>query len=405
MLILIAAHTIAVEGREAAGADIRVSLLNQMPDPVSAGRYVDVKYQILNVGNAPVSNFTIQIEDQFPFSIDNTDDAVKEIGSIGKLQFEEQGIIVEFRVRVDPNAIDGDNELRVAYSYTAEGRRRQLERTDTIRVRAADASLSIQEVTVQPDQVEPGKEGLVSVRVANLAKTNLRDISFKIDLSSDTLPIAPFGSATEKKIPLLLKGETATFTYRIVPYPSATAGVYKIPVTITFQDELNNEYVSNDVLGLKVGKEPDISVVVEEHELYKRFSQGTLPIKIINKGIVDVKFLDVFVQAPEGILLRSSEENYIGNLDSDDFETIDLQIVNQDTAQDQLQLPFKITYQDANNNEYEQSFDLIVPLRDQELVAPQQEGSNPVLYAVVAVVLIAAFIYWRKRKKSSNQQE
>jgi hypothetical protein len=265
-------------------------------------------------------------------------------------------------------------------------------------VQAIDPTLTIREVVLKPETLSPGKQGTISISVTNTARSSLQDVSVKLDLSEDALPIAPLGSATEKKIAVLNDGETATFSYNIIAYPSAQSGVYKIPVTLTFFDTLNNKTVSQETVGVVIGGEPEIEVVLDQHNLYRGFGTGTLPIKVINKGVVDVKFLTVTIGEGK-YMLMSPESDYVGNLDSDDFETIDIDMMNKGTG-NTLQVPLTVSYKDANNNDYEQSFEVSLALPP----APQQSGPGMTTY-IIGIVIVGGILYvvYRRFKKRDEE--
>ena len=46
-----------------------------------------------------------------------------------------------------------------------------------------------------------------------------------------------------------------------------------------------------------------------------------MTLKFVNKGIHDLKFLDVIIEEGEGYEVLSNKKDYIGDLDSDDYRT------------------------------------------------------------------------------------
>ena len=390
--------------RTSAAPAVRVTLLNQEPDPVSAGGYVDLKYKIENTGSGQAKNFTLELEEKYPFSLDPNQDSVINVGTLGAFQSDTESVIVEYRVRVDDRAVDGDNTVMLQYSYMYANRRNTFEIEDTVSVRAIDATLSIQEITTDPEQIAPGSDGMVTVRVANLASTTLRDISLQLDLSGDSLPLAPVGSATKKQIAVLEQGKIATFTFQVRAFPAAASGLYKIPISLEFYDTLNNEFTSEDLMSIQIGAVPEVVVVLDDIDLNQGFQRGTIPLQIINKGVSDVKFLDLEVLPSDAYLLLSASHNYIGNLDSDDFETLDVEVQNKDSSAESITVPIVVRYKDANNRGYEESFDMKVQLVPSEL---QQNGGIPswAYILVIVIVGVVALVMWRRHRKCEKQKD
>jgi hypothetical protein len=401
--ILLLTLNVAAFARESISPAMQVTLLNQDPDPVGSGQYVDIKYKVENLGSGVARNFTIKFIPRYPFVLDTNQESVVLVGSVGGYQDEEEAPIVEFKVRVDDRAVGGDNEVEIEYTYLEASRKQTFRREDNIRVQEIDAILAIQEVSINPEELAPGEHGTVAIRVANLATTALRDISLKLDLADNTLPIAPVGSATEKKLSVLSAGETATFSFKVIPYPSAVSGIYKVPINITYFDDLNNKFTQLDVIGLIVGDEPDISIVLDQVSLMQGFQKGIVPVKIVNKHVVDVKFLDVTVKEDSSFTLLSPKENYIGNLDSDDFETLDIEVFNKNKEASSIKVPLSVVYRDANNNQFEQEVVIEVQLLGVDV--QQKEKTSPVTYLIILVVIgFIAYFFWRRHKHKKEAE-
>ncbi|MCK5177287.1 MAG: hypothetical protein KAQ92_06175, partial [Candidatus Aenigmarchaeota archaeon] len=61
---------------------IDVGLLNQQPDPVEPGKYVEVRFNVINTGLEDAKNVLFEIDPEFPFSLDSGTDALKNLGTI-----------------------------------------------------------------------------------------------------------------------------------------------------------------------------------------------------------------------------------------------------------------------------------------------------------------------------------
>ncbi len=94
---------------------MQVTVLNQDPYPAQPNTYVEVVFKVENTGNLEVKDFLIELLPQYPFTLDSS--AVKDLGNIGIGQYDEKAIYVKYKVRVDKDAIDGENEISVRYVY------------------------------------------------------------------------------------------------------------------------------------------------------------------------------------------------------------------------------------------------------------------------------------------------
>jgi hypothetical protein len=95
---------------------LKTTLANQDPYPADPGSYVNVLFQIENIGTESAGNTTVEIIPQYPFSLDIGTSAITNIGTIAGLQTGNNAFQVRYRLRVDDNAINGDNEIKLKVS-------------------------------------------------------------------------------------------------------------------------------------------------------------------------------------------------------------------------------------------------------------------------------------------------
>ncbi len=394
---------------------IVVNMVNQEPDPVGPGEYVDVRWMVQNLGSDSINNIEVELMPEYPFSLDPGDDSTKLIPSLSPRQNDASSYVVKYKVRVDSNAIEGNNTLKLRYKVgnsiwtTAEY---------TINVQTRDANLGIMSVETVPTVVMPGDNFNLNIKVKNLADSTLKDVSIKMDMllstissgatSSttkseilDSLPFAPVKSATEQRIRNIAPGQEVTFTYSLVAYPDAQAKVYKVPIEVNYYDTLGKLYSKDDVIGLIVESKPDLSALLEQTDITSSGQKGTVTVKIVNKGLVNVKFMDVKMAPTDQFELLSPDEVYIGNIDSDDYETADFDIYVQPGVTGDVAIPVTYQYMDANNNKYTDTADLTLKLytKEQAQALGVQKSNTTVIVIAIVVVLIIGFLIFRAVRK------
>jgi len=118
--------------------------------------------------------------------------------------------------------------------------------------------------------------------------------------------------------------------------------------------------------------------------------------------LIDVKFLTVSLK-PEGYEILSPSEVYIGNLDSDDYDTTDFKI---HVPEDRKELPLKIelNYKDANNKEYSENYVVNLKLYTQEelkkySLVPDTTGTTNTI--IFIILLFVGYWVYKKLKRSS----
>jgi hypothetical protein len=407
------------------GPSIRVSMISQDPDPVEPGEYVELRWMITNYGSTPLEDVEFQLVGDYPFELLDKDGGLKKLGTIQGNQKGEEGVVLYYRVRIDEDASEGVNKLYLKYHYKGT----EWTKLDyfEVRVQSVDAAVVIDDVHMDPERITPGGTGKLSLKLQNLADSRMKNINVKLDLTLDTiprsttgaeasvlydaLPFAPTTSASEKRIPSLKAGESAVMSFDLMVYPDATSRVYKLPVVLTYKDELDTEFEKEDIIGITVGSAPDIYVVIDSSDLIAGTKTGKVSFKFVNKGVTNVKFLDVMLDETEEYKIVSSKEEYIGNIDSDDFESVDFSIFlnNNDNADDgrTIEFPLHITFKDANNNDYSKDITLKYPIRTAEEKGMAKNSSVMIIALAIVIIIVGWIIYrrWEKRRKAKKQQQ
>ena len=128
--------------------------------------------------------------------------------------------------------------------------------------------------------------------------------------------------------------------------------------------------------------------------------ENSFSIKIINSGLADVKFVYLTVNNVNGIKFLSEKEQYIGDINSDDFDSAKFTAFVNENAANTINLIVTLVFKDATNKEFTET--KTISLKTYSLKEAQNLGlvkkPNYVTYIVI-VVLIIGFIIYRKLKK------
>jgi len=411
MLMICASVSLAAVS---SSADIDVSLINQNPDPAEPGKYVEVKWKVENMGSSNAENVIFEVLPKFPLSLDPGESATQKIGSIWGRQIGDYGVMVTYRLKVDENAVEGQNEIEVRYSID-NGVSWQKPGKFYINIRTHDAILNIKKISYSPDPMPPGKKTVLSIDLENMADSLLKDIKIKLNLitllqtatsvSYSELPFSSFGTTNQQVIKSIGAGKTKTVEFTLIPDPDADADVYKIPVTIEYSDELGTNYSKSEVIGVIVGDEPVLEPVIDSTNIYTKGQVGEVDISFVNKGTTDVKLLDVELKESDYVKVISAQKAYLGNIDSDDYEVAEFKIYVNDLDDSRVPLIINYNYLDPNNNKYDEQKTLYIDIySNKEAKKYGLDGSNNSMggiFAIIIIVVIGYFGYkwWKKRKK------
>ncbi len=392
-------------------------ITNQEPDPAEPGGYVDVRFKVENIGGSTAKDVVFQLLPAYPFSIEPGDNTMIKVGDIHIEQVGENALILYYRLRVDPNAVEGDNEIRLMYSLDG-GIDWVTLPPFQIRVQPHDMVLSVDSVVSDPTVIKPGETAKVTIKLINLADAEIKNLKVNLQLlrpvqtatslSYIELPFSPVGSSNEKTIGSLASRHTAIFEFDLAADATAAAGVHKLPILISYQDKLGKNYSISQITSLEVGEEPELVVSLDENELHSKGQLGDITVKFVNKGSSQVKFVYAKLKETDQYTLVSSPDIYVGNIDSDDYNTASFKMYIKD-GKGSISLPLHVEYRDSRNNKYSQDVNLTLPTYtdDQIRQLGLQKTSSSWIYLLLIVVIVAGFfIYrrWKKAKKKDKKQ-
>ncbi|MFH1212096.1 MAG: COG1361 S-layer family protein [Candidatus Woesearchaeota archaeon] len=409
-ILLVAAIVSLVFSASAASAQtaqVRASVLKYEPYPAEPGSTFTVWLKFENIGNSDSSDVRIVIDPQYPFKLHPSEQA--EL-SIGRLPSHVE-YIKDIKMIVEQNAVEGDSTFNVKVS--PDGGREWQEFEFTLRVQTQDATIGINSITTIPEKLVPGKEAIVNVKIKNMADSNLKDVSVKLDLyveesattaTATDYPFAPLGSTGEKFIKFLASGESADFTFNLITLPNTESGVYKIPIIISYKDSLGSNYSQSDVTGFVVEGKPDLVIGVESSTVYSDSRVGKITLKFVNKGLGDIKFLDVKLGDSDDFdIISSSSEEYIGNLDSDDFDTVEFTISADKSGE--IILPLAVEYKDSSNNDYSDEYSIPLNVITTGEAGIKQNSTGTIILIIILVIVVLFFVVRRIRKKRNSKNK
>ena len=387
--------------------DPDTNMVNQVSDPVEPGGYVEVRFKVENIGAETVENLVFELLPQYPFSLDRGSKAVKMVGDI-VYQAGDEAYILYYKLRVDKDAIEGNNPIKVRYSI--DSGLTWSSKEFHVRVQTQDAMVSIENVILEPGQIAPGKQAKLTLDIQNNEDTLIKDIRVNLGVltkivtstvTTSELPITPIGSTNEKMIRNIGAHQSENATFDLIADPDAESTIYKLPITISYIDNVGTNYSKMYYTSIVVGEEPDLTAVIEESEIITSGKTGEVSLRFTNKGASDVKFLYVELLKSENYEILSQPNVYIGNIDSDDYESAEFNLHVKGTRDKSVQLPLRIEYRDSNNNEFKK--DTILNLRLYSGSEAKKYGlvpaSNPLKSILfLAIVLWGIWFYYKKKK-------
>ncbi len=402
LLSISAFAAVNTEYRSSTVPKIKVSMTQQTPDPVEPGKIVEVTFKIDNEG-APAHDFIFEIMPQYPFGLPQGEGAQKQLGIISSSQETDRSVIVKYKLAVAPDAPDGGHTLKVRYKSKSENGWTALDDDFSIIVRSMQAILGVSRITSTPMEISPGERAKLSVEIKNFATLALRDIKVTLDIGSGTrsdMPFNPVSSSNILVLPLLSSQATQTLDFNLLVDADAASKAYRVPIKLSYTDAANRNQTTAQYATLIVSAKPVIDAVLERTDLYTANKAGTVVVRIVNKGTEDVKFVNVELQKREDYEIIGPRESYIGELDSDDFSTVEFKLFAK--SKKNMVLPLRITYADSHNRQYDATKEVSIQLYDQKQAQEfglVKNNTGGMVAVVVLIIVAGYFVYRRLRKK------
>ncbi len=261
------------------------------------------------------------------------------------------------------------------------------------------SALSIIDVESTPEEIMPGETAKVSIEIENTFGDEIKNLNVKLDLS-EVDAFAPYKSGSEKFLDSLDEGDDEVFNFNIIALPTASSGIYKIPVIITYSNisgELQPE--KREEISLIVNSPPELSIFSEDTILI-RDRENTFSIKVVNSGLSDIKFTYLIVNDIIGVKFISEKEQYIGDINSDDFDSIEYHAYINPSASSSIKLPVTLRYRDATNKEFIEQKEItlkVYSIKEAQKLGLIKKPNYAIPFGVGSLIIF--YIAYRIRKK------
>ena len=267
-------------------------------------------------------------------------------------------------------------------------------------------ALVVESIVIEPREIQAGESATVEIGLKNNGDITLEDVSVTLDLS--TVPFAPSDLSSEFSIEEIQKGKIKYARFKVVALNSAQPDIYKIPLKISYREEDQVEgqpFTKNSLMSLSVSSQPSISLNAEESFVIKN-QNNDVTIKLVNKGLGEIKFLEVTIKNTPYVTFLSPNTIYIGDLSSDDFDSVDMKLFVKNDAPSKITVPVTIIYKDPLNKEYqdESTIPLTVYTEDEAIKLGLVEKRYTVELGIIIVLLVVFYLLYRYIRRTLRKR-
>ena len=106
---------------ETPACDLDATLINQDPYPAIPGDYVKLVFQLTGVESSDCGSVSFELFESYPISFDPEDSPITNIEGGTFERAYSSSLIVPYQVRVDKDALNGENQIEVKFGSTNSG--------------------------------------------------------------------------------------------------------------------------------------------------------------------------------------------------------------------------------------------------------------------------------------------
>lgn len=263
-------------------------------------------------------------------------------------------------------------------------------------------ALRIDSVSSSSDSIAPGETTSIALAIRNNGDNDISEVSVDLDLTN--IPIAPYGSSSGFDFQEIESDRSRTAEFKLIALNDAKAGIYKIPVKISYIEE-GKIKTEQSLISIMINSKPNVEVIVEDGLLLKG-KQNTITIRVINKGLADVKFLEMQLGDSSYYTLLTQNKIYIGDVDSNDYQSSEFKIFFKENSADTINLPVKIIYRDISNKEYvkDSLLNIKVYSNAEALQLGLIKKSYTIPIVITIILLIVFFIVYRMLRRRRAEE-
>jgi len=292
---------------------LQIHELKYDPYPAEAGKYMNLWVKVENIGTEEAKNVTCVLLPEYPFSLDPNEDATRHIG---KLPGAEEAIL-QYKLRVDSNAVEGWNEMRV--KCQAENSDAWIIHKFEVYVESEIPEFAIGSVASEPTKLFPdSEENKLSVEIQNVGTGDAEFVTSELILPRGVTPSESYSNIAN--LGTIKEGESKLAEYYIDVDRSTVPGIYKAKLIVRYKDSNNNrkEY-KNQTLNVDIVVKPlpifEIESVSTDPGELSQGDRATLRLTIKNVGFEEAKTVSVKIYKQSDQPFDFDEKyDYIGNL-------------------------------------------------------------------------------------------
>ncbi len=260
-----------------------------------------------------------------------------------------------------------------------------------------------------PSPAKPGNYVTLYVKGENPGGGVVENATFELEVDY------PFsfkpGEEATRHVGSIGSQESILLEYHLYVDKNALEGTYTLYLKLCLDQTCETFSKTSFQVSVKTGGMPKIEVGLDDSDIFTGGKKGSVTLNVINRGLLDTKFLALELMPNEQFDIISPAKVYVGEVASDDVETAEYEIyVKENVAVNEsarIMLPVSVEYSDANDKEYSETQNVYLNVYSKEDLAKMGLVSNNAALVQQGVLIIAGLVFlfiiykWYKKKFAS----
>lgn len=228
---------------------LMTTLINQDPITAVPGDYVTLTFKVENRGTVDTNDVVLTLIPSYPFSLDPSINATQELGTIRGSQSNDNLYLVKYKVRVDKDAIEGESEINLGYTYNSK-----ISQTKTFNISVNNSQTDFDVINQGSTSTSSGTS--TSLAIANIGANDAQAVIMKIPEQKNFKVIGPSSNIVGN----LNGGDYTVMTFQIVPANNANISATRTNISAAIESNLTVEISYTDTLGIRRTVQKDVQI-------------------------------------------------------------------------------------------------------------------------------------------------
>ena len=229
-LSVIAAPALGAPITGKTGNGIQMDFMNQEPDPADAGKYIDLRWQIVNTISGETEDLKFHLDAGYPFEFEAGDSPDKYLGTSAGTGEDNVYYVLHYKLKVADNALKGTYNVTLGWT-TGDG---WTKKEFPIYVDPRKSDFVVGALMTSPEKLVAGTdEAKLSVNIDNIGDGDAKNVKVKLLLPEGFKPT--YSYSDEDSPGIIERGKSKQVHFYIDVDENVGEGEYKAKLEISYR--------------------------------------------------------------------------------------------------------------------------------------------------------------------------